>query len=573
MHEVHLPRGAAAPGISSDAVVAEYRRAFEHFRSELTVDLERRRRALERALHDGAQQQLLALRMAILGAFDPARSAGAAGASESEIDALCGRLDTVVDDLRRLASGQRTRALDALDGGDFVGAIRELAAISGAETIVHSPSVFDLDDASAELCAFVVSEALANAREHANATRCAVHLERTAEGLRLDVVDDGRGGAVVVSGRGIDGLSRRADAMGGTLEILSDDSGTDVRLHLPLRERRSVAGAVRSADAGDPPHEVDQLLGIDHLPSVDATLGRLTGSEVQVWFWCPGDAVPGSHVRVSHGTWRDEDGRAVDGGRHPDLDAQVRVLVGGQPVAAVETTGDARRVAALCRDQALLLVDGRERASAGPALARLRREHERIVRRSRSFDEALRRRLTDRPCDELLAARAALTSAVGGRSGDAGAVAAAHVAAATELLREIVRRLRSPDADDDPGGSVAARLRSVARRARVRIDVDADDLTGLFDATEIDADVDETVVALIERVVEELLLDSAPRSEVVVRIRVRRRSVGVTVLLERLPSPVAIALTEELALAARSSVSVQPSPHGVRLVLEAPCAS
>jgi hypothetical protein len=81
------------------------------------------------------------------------------------------------------------------------------------------------------------------------------------------------------------------------------------------------------------------------------------------------------------------------------------------------------------------------------------------------------------------------------------------------------------------------------------------------------------VVALIERVVEELLLDSAPRSEVVVRIRERRGTVAVTVLLERLPSPVAIALSEELALAARSSFSVQPSEHGVRLVLEAPCAS
>ncbi|MEZ5219853.1 MAG: hypothetical protein R2743_00025 [Ilumatobacteraceae bacterium] len=554
MHEVHLPRSAATPRTRADTVIDEQRQALERFRSELTVDLERRRRALERALHDGAQQQLLALRMAVLRAFDPASPHAPGSPSPDELATLCARLDAVVDDLRRLASGQRTRALDALDGGDFVGAIRALAAISGADTVVRSAAVFDLDDASAELCAFVVSEALANAREHAHANRCAVHLERTADGLRLDVVDDGAGGAVVVPGRGIEGLSRRADAMGGTLEILSDATGTDVRLHLPLRPR--------SNGTAPPP------AGAPAPPGVAATLGRLAGAEVRVWFWCADDT--GHHAAAAgspgSGTWRGEDGGPIDGTSAADGVAQVRVLLGGAPIAIVETAGDARAVAAMCRDHAALLVDGRERASAGPALARLRREHERIVRRAGSFDEALRRRLTDRPCDELLAARAAL---LGDGDGDKrGHEAAEHVAAATELLREIVRRLRLPDEDVDPAGSITTRLRSVARRARVRIDVDADDLVDLLGTGE-----DEAVLALIERVVEELVLDAAPRSEVVVRIRARRGSVGVTVLLERLPSPVAIALTEELALAAHCSLSVQPSPHGVRLVLEAPCAS
>lgn len=564
MHEVHLPRSAATPHTRADTVVDEHRQALERFRSELTVDLERRRRALERALHDGAQQQLLALRMAVLRAFDPAAPHSPASPSHDEIVALCDRLDAVVDDLRRLASGQRTRALDALDGGDFVGAIRELAAISGADTVVRSPAVFDLDDASAELCAFVVSEALANAREHANANRCAVHLERTADGLRLDIVDDGAGGAMVVPGRGIEGLSRRADAMGGTLEILSDATGTDVRLHLPLRPRSD----------GTPPPPPD---GAPAPPGVAATLGRLAGTEVRVWFWCAADTSH-DHAAASSpldGTWRGEDGRVIGGAPVSDGLVQVRVLLGGAPIAIVETAGDARAVAATCRDHAAMLVDGRERASAAPALDRLRREHERIVRRARSFDEALRRRLTDRPCDELLAARTVL---LGGGTAS-GQIAAEHVAAATEMLREIVRRLRLPDEDTDPAGSIATRLRSVARRARVRIDVDTDDLVDLLDATDpsgigrLGVGEDEAVVALIERVVEELVLDAAPRSEVVVRIRARRATVGVTVLLERLPSPVAIALTEELALAAHSSLSVQPSPHGVRLVLEAPCAS
>ncbi|MFN8024128.1 MAG: hypothetical protein U0Q03_21530 [Acidimicrobiales bacterium] len=568
MHEVHLPIGAATPRRTADDVVGEHRRAYERFRSELTVDLERRRRALERALHDGAQQQLLALRMAILRAFDPGSGAGPGRPDDDVRAALCEQLDGVIDDLRRLATGQRTRALDALDGGDFVGAIREHAAISGARTVVRSSATFELDDASAELCAFVVSEALANAREHANAATCTVYLDGGPDRLRLDVVDDGSGGAVVVPGRGIDGLSRRAGAMGGTLEILSDGDGTDVRLHLPLHGRPPAADPTGTGSSN----------GAERPTSISATLGRLAGGDVRVWFWCTGPhTVPAR--RALDGVWRDEEGVATVDPSQVDDVADVRVLVGGVPVAAVATSGDARAVAATCREHAATLLEGREHATAAPALARLRREHDRIVRRSASFDDALLRRLTDRPCDELVAARAVLT----GGGSDCGPVAAAHVGAATELLREIVRRLRSPDEAPDPGGSLATRLRSVARRARVRIDVVADDLDGLGDVADGrrgepgrghgDDASDEPLIALVERVVEEVVLDAAPRSEVVVRIRARRRSVGVTVLLERLPSPVAVALAEELALAAGASLAVQPSPHGVRLVLEAPCAS
>ena len=141
-------------------------------------------------------------------------------------------------------------------------------------------------------------------------------------------------------------------------------------------------------------------------------------------------------------------------------------------------------------------------------------------------------------------------------------LAAEHVAKATELLREIVRRLRVSDSDwSGAPGSLTATLERIARRAGVRIDLDADDLD------------DERASAVIERVAEEVMLDAPPRAEVAVRVRARRRVATVSVAVDRLPSPVAIALLEELALSSGSTLTLRPGSDGVRLVLEVPCAS
>jgi hypothetical protein len=203
------------------------------------------------------------------------------------------------------------------------------------------------------------------------------------------------------------------------------------------------------------------------------------------------------------------------------------------------------------------LVAGAERAAAAPLLEVLDQEHERIARRSRSFEEALRRRLTDRPREELLAARRCLAEGGEGRR----AHAAGHVARATELLREIVRRLRVPEDWIEADRSLAATLERTAHRARVRAVLDADDLD------------DVRAGVLIERVAEEVMLDAPARSEVVVRVRRRRGIAAMAIELERLPSPVAVALIEELALAAGASVSYRPESDGVRLLLEVPCGS
>ena len=535
------------PVMTAHAITLQHREALDNTRRQMTVALERRRRELERALHDGAQQQLLALRMEILRVVDACdRDHGEWGVL---IAGVVARLDGALEDLARLASGKRPRALNS---GNLVDALRELAAISGAAADVHVLPAVVVDEASLEVIAFVVSEALANAQQHSNATNCTVTVVPDVEGLRIDVVDDGRGGASIVPGRGIDGLRRRAEALGGNLEVFSDEAGTLVRLHLP---QASVPLRAQSAATSE----------IEKEGSMVEAFGRVLGDErAQVWFWC--EASGATNVSPP-GTWRNSYGdvlslasseRSTGDVKRVPPNRLVRLVEGDRPLALVATEADIERVATLGRDHLGLLVEGRERARAASTLALLREEHDRIARRSLSFEDALRRRLTDRPREELLAARGCLTGSDPSRR----RLAAEHVANATELLREIVRRLRVPESEwNGAARTLATTLERIARRARIRLDLDADDLD------------DETASAIIERVAEEVMLDASPRAEVLVRVRAHRRHATVSIALKRLPSPVAIALIEELALSSNSNVTFRPSHDGVRLLLEVPCAS
>lgn len=551
MDEIHLSPITSAPARTADDIVTERRQVFDRSRRDLTVALERRRRELERALHDGAQQQLLALRMEILRVVEESDVVDDSDDSwKVAIASVVARLDGALEDLGRLASGQLPRALDA---GNLVDSLRQLAAISGATADVHVSPATVVDEASAEVIAYVVSEALANAQQHSNAAHCTVKVASNLGGLLVDVVDDGQGGASIVPGRGIDGLRRRAEALGGTLEVFSDSAGTVVRLQLP--QPQSMPGSVGTSSP-EPVEEDGPAVSM-----VRRTLGDVTAD---LWFWC---ATAGLDDDRESGTWRGEDGELVDlvsFDREPSDRAQlgssrpVRVFVGDQALALISSSAEIERLEQMCRENVPVLLDGRETARAATTLRRLREEHERIARRSQSFEDALRRRLTDRPREELLAARGCLT----GQDQLRRHLAAEHVANATELLREIVRRLRVPDSDwTSATGTLTTALERIARRARVRIDLDADDLD------------DENASTVIERVAEEVMLDSPPRADVMVRVRACNRYATLSVGLQRLPSPVAIALLEELALSSGSTLVFRPGPDGVRLMVEVPCES
>ena len=82
-----------------------------------------------------------------------------------------------------------------------------------------------------------MSEALTNVVKHAQASQATVKIAVEADTLRLEVTDDGRGGADPAAGSGILGLRDRAEAAGGTLFVVSPpDKGTSVTGQLPLSD-------------------------------------------------------------------------------------------------------------------------------------------------------------------------------------------------------------------------------------------------------------------------------------------------------------------------------------------------
>ncbi|RNM13852.1 sensor histidine kinase [Nocardioides pocheonensis] len=183
------------------------------------------RRRIERDLHDGAQQRLLAmafeLRSADLsGDTERMRSALAAGATAAQ---------SAVRELRELANGLHPAALT--DGG-LPAALDDLAR--------HSPLRLELDvqvgrlDPAVEFTAWlVIGEALVNAQKHSHATRVRVGVATQDLALGIAVCDDGRGGANP-DGPGLRGMRDRVEAAGGTLEIVSGaGSGTTIRAELP----------------------------------------------------------------------------------------------------------------------------------------------------------------------------------------------------------------------------------------------------------------------------------------------------------------------------------------------------
>jgi signal transduction histidine kinase len=91
-----------------------------------------------------------------------------------------------------------------------------------------------LDPAVEATAYFVVAEALTNVARHAHATRARVDVQCYAEVLRVEVVDDGRGGAAEDGGSGLRGLADRVTALDGRLDVRSPPGdGTTLRVELP----------------------------------------------------------------------------------------------------------------------------------------------------------------------------------------------------------------------------------------------------------------------------------------------------------------------------------------------------
>ncbi|WP_424212316.1 sensor histidine kinase [Streptomyces sp. BI20] len=191
-------------------------------------------RRFERELHDGAQARLSAVAMGLGSAKE--RMQGDPEGAARLVDDAHGEVKTALRELRELARGLypavlTDRGLDA--------ALSAVAARGGVpvRVSVDLPADGGRPAPAVERLAYLaVSELLANVDRHAGASRASVEVWRSEERLLLRVEDDGRGGAAVVSGRGLADLSGRLGSVDGVLDVVSPAAGgTVVTAELPWR--------------------------------------------------------------------------------------------------------------------------------------------------------------------------------------------------------------------------------------------------------------------------------------------------------------------------------------------------
>lgn len=223
---------AAGIALANERLQADLRARLEELRASRARiveagDAERRR--LERNLHDGAQQRLVALSVALRLArskiaADPAEAERVLIGAESELTAA-------LAELRELARGIHPAALDR----GLEAALRALTAREPVPAELH----FDLTDRlprAVEAAAYyVVAEALTNVAKYANATHATVEVSRVDGTAVVRVTDDGIGGADISDGSGLRGLRDRVEALNGHLRLESPTGvGTTVTAAIPI---------------------------------------------------------------------------------------------------------------------------------------------------------------------------------------------------------------------------------------------------------------------------------------------------------------------------------------------------
>jgi signal transduction histidine kinase len=183
------------------------------------------RRQLERNLHDGAQQRLIALLLSL-------RAAQRGSSGDPRLEDWIAELGTAVSELRELAQGLHPAALT---GQGLAPAVRSAAARAPLPVAVDLPA--ERYDPDVEAAAYyVVSEALANIAKHAQASGASVRIAQEVDRLVVEIADDGNGCADTSLGTGLLGLADRVAALDGAFEIDSTPGrGTAIRAEIPLR--------------------------------------------------------------------------------------------------------------------------------------------------------------------------------------------------------------------------------------------------------------------------------------------------------------------------------------------------
>ncbi len=190
-------------------------------RARLVQASDDERHRLERDIHDGAQQRLLAARLALRLTADRL-AAGDAGAAAEALDDTDRELEEAVEELRAVAHGIRPAVLT--DEG-LLPALHALARRVPIRVDLSRVPAERLPSPVEAALYFTASEALTNVMKHARATRVSIDVERRGTELALTIADDGAGGADPARGSGLRGLQDRVEALGGRLTITPRHGG------------------------------------------------------------------------------------------------------------------------------------------------------------------------------------------------------------------------------------------------------------------------------------------------------------------------------------------------------------
>jgi signal transduction histidine kinase len=183
---------------------------------------------LERNLHDGAQQRLVALALE-LGLL--AEQADNDPAAQTRLKRARGEVAQSLSELRDIARGLHPAVVS---GHGLAVALESLVAATPLEVRLKTDGLPRLSEQLEVAAYYVVTESLTNVAKHAQARQVSVEVGVTNNTLIVEIVDDGIGGADSERGTGLRGLADRVEALNGRLRIWSAaGAGTRVRAEIP----------------------------------------------------------------------------------------------------------------------------------------------------------------------------------------------------------------------------------------------------------------------------------------------------------------------------------------------------
>ena len=222
---------AAAIALENGRLEAELRARLQELygsRTRVVEAHQNERRRLERNLHDGAQQRLVALALE-LGLL--AEKADTDPATQARLRRARGEVAQSLDELRDVARGLHPAVVS---GHGLAIALESLVVVTPLEVQLKTDGLPRLPEHLEVAAYYVVSESLTNAAKHARASKVTVEVRVADNTLIVEIVDDGIGGADSERGTGLRGLADRVEALNGQLRIWSAvGHGTRVRAEIP----------------------------------------------------------------------------------------------------------------------------------------------------------------------------------------------------------------------------------------------------------------------------------------------------------------------------------------------------